>query len=264
MMEVERFISTLTHKGSLNPAADNTKTAYRYDLERFGVFLDGGEATGEMAQQFLRQELDRGLKLSSVARYGRAIRKYLVWEGKSDDASSVLLPTPGRKLPEYHKMDTINKLIELARTPLERAVVVVLSDTGFRISELLALTADDIDWKNGLIFADRTKTNMQGWIPISQKGMDALRAYIKWAKPKGKLFPYTYHQIRNWIKELGEIAGVKVRLHMFRHSNAVISLERGEDISIIKQRLGHKNINTTMIYLQLMPQDLKKGTKGIW
>jgi integrase/recombinase XerD len=263
-VRIDDFISGLTRKGSLNPAAENTKKAYRMTLGKFERLLDSREETWELAQEFLQQELARGLKLSSVARYGRAIRRYFQWEGKEKEAAKILLPTPGRKLPEYLKMDSIDKMIRASRTPLERAVVIVLSDTGFRISELLALTADDIDWKNGLIFANRAKTNMEGWIPISQKGMDALREYAKWAKPKGKLFPQGYHQIRSWIKELGDLVGVKVKLHMFRHSNAVISLEKGEDITIIKQRLGHKSINTTMIYLQLMPQDLKKGTKGIW
>ena len=263
MLEIEEFISTLLRKGSLNTAADNTKIAYTQALNKLQVFLGDRELTQDMAQEFIRGEMDRGLKHSSVAIGGRAIKRYLEWSGQ--DSDKVLLPTPKRKLPDYYEKSELDKLVKGARTPLERTIVIVLSDTGLRISELLALRKKDIDKENGFIYAHREKTGAEGWIPISDGAVSALDDYIKWANPKGiKLFPYSYHQIYIWLKDLGNKVGLVVRPHKFRHTAAALRAIDGQKIETIADLLGHKRLDTTRIYASLKPKQLKKEIKPIW
>ena len=94
-------------------------------------------------------------------------------------------------VPGYLEPEEIDQLLAACQTPMETALVTILCDTGLRISELLALIREDIDWENGFVFAHREKTKKEGWIPISRRSLDALKKYLAWRRSKDKrLFPF--------------------------------------------------------------------------
>ena len=262
MLRIEQFLKEMTHGRSLNPVARNTKAAYGMTLRRFEEFLGKRKPTPDLAQSWIRHLMEEGLEMSSVSRYGAALRKYLEFENL--DTSKLRLPTPREKLPEYLKKDVLDEFIRRARSPLERALIIVLADTGLRISELLALVPKDIDWEQKLILAHREKAHNEAWVGIDQKALDALTEYIEWAKPKGKIFPHSYAEVYGDLKGLGESMGIKFHPHMLRHTYAILSLAAGVKLPIISQQLGHKKLDTTMRYLRLLPQDLIEDRKSIW
>lgn len=268
MLEVDKFISGLNRKGSLSKASDNTKLAYKATLTQWQTFLGDRLPTGQLAQEFIHHEIERGLSPSSVNRAGQAIKRYLQWIKDSDGAAEVLLPTPKQKVPDYYELDELEKLIKAARTPLERVIFIVLPDIGLRISEFLALKKKDIDWEGGFIYAHREKTGNDGWIPISQRSLQAIKDYIDWAQPKGsnnnKLFPYTYHQLYNWMKEIQDRTGIKFRFHKMRHTTGAMATMAGQSLDITAEVLGHKNLNTTRKYTALKSKALKEQVKPIW
>ncbi|GAI33624.1 unnamed protein product, partial [marine sediment metagenome] len=179
-----------------------------------------------------------------------------------------LLPSaesPG--IPDYLELDEIQKLLDNCQTPMETALITILCDTGLRISELLVMTSDDIDWERGFIFAHREKTKKEGWIPISQRSLDALKKYLSWRHTKDKrLFPFEYHDVWLWLKKLGKRVGMGNRLHahLFRHTAAALRRIAGQEITDIADLLGHKKLDTTRRYQAIKPVDLKERLKPIF
>lgn len=265
MTQIDEFLKQLKRKGSLNPVSANTYRNYKHTLSLFSRFLGEKKPSTEMAQEFIIQMME-GRQKSTVVRHGQVLRRYLEWLGQS---SPLLLPTPERQLPDYLTEEELTKVLGLVRTPLEKAIIMVLVDTGLRIDELRRLILVDVDWQRGFIFAHREKTGMHGWIPISNKVLAVLKEYIAWKGIKGSkelIFPYRYYDIWNWLRELSKLAGLGNRLHphMLRHTAAVLRVMQGQSIADLKDLLGHKNINSTMIYAQLKPPELKERILSVF
>ena len=129
-----------------------------------------------------------------------------------------------------------------------------------RISELLNLELDDVDWGNGLISVTR-KGGRKEEVNISDKALEALGIWIEARESDSKrvFMDITYYDAWTTIKKVGKRAGLKVHPHIFRHSRAVHMLMNGADIRVVKDHLGHKNIATTInIYGRFMAVHLKE------
>jgi len=265
MTQIDEFLKQLKRKGSLNPVSKNTYKSYKATLSVFSRYLEDRQPSAELAQQFIIKMME-SLQKSTVVRHGYALRKYLEWLGEN---TALLLPTPERQLPDYLTEEELARVLEVARTPLEKAVIMVLVDTGLRIDELCRLTLADIDWQKGFVFAHREKTGMHGWIPIGEKSMAILKEYITWKGIKGNkepLFPYKYWDIWRWLKDLGKLSGLDSRLHphLLRHTAAVLRRMQGQSLEDLKELLGHRNINSTMIYASLKSKELKDRIKSVF
>ena len=266
-LKIDDFLGRLNRRGTLNPVSKNTKKAYRNSLEQFERFLDGRQPTQELAQEWIQQLLDKGRKSAAVATHGFALRRYFSDYLKQRDVI-ILLPTiESESIPDYLELDEIQKLLDNCQTPTETALVTILCDTGLRISELLVITSEDIDWEGGWIFAHREKTKKEGWIPISRRSLDALEKYLSWRHTEDKrLFPFEYSDVWYWLKKLSRRAGMGDRLHshLFRHTAAALRRIAGQEITDIADLLGHKKLDTTRRYEAIKPVALKERLKPIF
>ena len=266
-LKIDDFIDHLNRRGTLTPVSENTKKAYRNSLEQFERFLDGRQPTQELAQEWIQQFLDKGRKPAAVASHGFALRRYFSDFLKQKDVV-ILLPTAeSDMIPDYLEREEIDRLLEVCQTPMETALVTILCDTGLRISELLVLTNDDVDWEGGWVFAHREKTKKEGWIPISRQSLDALKDYLSWRHTKDKrLFPFEYYDMWCWLKKLSKRAGMGNRLHshLFRHTAAALRRIAGQEITDIADLLGHKKLDTTRRYQNIKPVALKERLKPIF
>jgi len=266
-LKIDDFLAHLNRRGTLNPVSENTKKAYRNSLEQFGRFLDGRQPSQEIAQEWIQQLLDKGRKPAAVASHGFALRRYFADFLKQKDVV-ILLPTAeSESIPDYLELDEIQKLLDTCQTPMETALVTILCDTGLRISELLVITSEDIDWEGGWIFAHREKTKKEGWIPISRQSLDALEKYLSWRHTKDKrLFPFEYYDVWHWLKKLSKRAGMGDRLHshLFRHTAAALRRIAGQEITDIADLLGHKKLDTTRRYQNIKSVALKERLKQIF
>ena len=226
----------------------------------FTRWLGNKEPSWELAQQWLEELMQKGKRPNTVIRHGNALRKVLPLLGVPKGEHELLLPGQQRSLPEYLEPEELERVMAAVRTPLQKALIVVLVDTGLRISEFLALDVKDIDFKNHFLFAHREKTKIEGWIPISEKALEAIQEYLAWRKIKtGQLFPYDYSDIYDILQRLGKRARVKLHPHLLRHTSAALRrLLYDQPIADLKELLGHKNINTTMIYASIKPKGLQK------
>ena len=136
--------------------------------------------------------------------------------------------------PWFLTPDKYSRLLSLAgSTPQDYAILQVFLQTGIRVSELCSLTLSDVD------LTDRTLTIQQGkgmadrTIELEKKGLQALR---------------------------NKFAGItkKISPHSLRHTFATYKAERGVSPYQLQQWLGHRNLNTTQIYVHLGKQNSRK------
>jgi integrase/recombinase XerD len=266
-LRIDEFLAHLNRKGTLNPVSDNTKKTYRSGLEQFERFLNGRPVSQELAQEWLQYLLDNGRKPAVVASRGFAIRRYFSEFLKQKDVVILVPSVESDSIPDYLEPEEIEQLLRVCQSPMETALVIILCDTRLRISELLVLTYEDIDWQDSWVFAHREKTRKEGWIPISQSSLDALKEYLAWRDTKDKrLFPFEYYDVWRWLKKLSKRAGMGDRLHphLFRHTAAALRRIAGNEITDIADLLDHKRLDTARRYQNLKPVALKDKLKPIF
>lgn len=175
----------------------------------------------------------------------------------------------GRPLPETLGAETVSTLlqsIDPADLPFgarDRAMLEMLYGSGLRVSELVNLRADQVDWEENFLRITG-KGNKTRYVPLGGVAAKALRSYLAHARPRllrnGRradvLFlsnrgeRLTRDRIRQIIKERARAAGLpeNVYPHILRHSFATHLLENGADLRVIQDMLGHASLATTQIY----------------
>ena len=197
--------------------------------------------------------------------------KYLLFMGKCsiNPCDGIKHPKLSKKLPEYLTSEEINKLFDIRLTkPIDyrnKAMLEVLYATGTRISELINLELNQIDFDECIIRVTG-KGKKDSIIPIGDTAMDALKNYILnyriflvktndnnyvfLNKNGSKISRQGFFKI---LKGLAFDAGIKkdISPHTIRHSFATNLLNNGADLRIIQELLGHENLQTTEIYSHL-------------
>ena len=251
MVELDEFTTYLKRR-----SRPNTVSAYVAALGQWSTWLGGREPTQDTAQEFIDYLEESGKASNTIVSAANAIRRYFRWlrDPITLDCPSIYLGEP-----KYLSKDQLFRIIRACRTPLESAMVICLFDTACRISELLNLTTEDIDWESALITVTR-KGGRRAQVNISEKGVTALKDWLNSRDSKSKhvFLDYDYQYIRQVLGDLSKRAKVDFRPHMLRHSRAIEMLEQGAPLNIVQQHLGHTNIGTTAnIYGRWRPVDLK-------
>lgn len=232
---------------------------YRNAVARWFSTLNGFEPTERLAQAYV-DKLARTRSASTANLNAHAIMKYFKWKGKTVELECPSIPAPN---PDYLSMDQVYALMNACTSLLEEVLIIVLFDTGVRISELLNLKVSGIDWRNSFI----TVTRKGGRVEIVNISSKALAVLAKWigmraADDERVLMGLTYHEAWRTIKKVGKRTGINIHPHMLRHSRAVQLLLDGAEMNIVKEHLGHVNIATTInIYGKLRAIDVKGKLK---
>ncbi|MGV9182764.1 site-specific tyrosine recombinase XerD [Arcanobacterium canis] len=285
--QLEQYLTYLHVERSVSP---NTLEAYRHDLTKYAHhlvsrsiqnFADVGEEDAASFVDYLRQELN--MAVSSVARMVTAVRQFhsfLLDErmAQTNPTADLHPPKIGARLPKAISVQQMVTLIEISSvgdTPTslrDRALVEILYGTGARISEAVALTADDISFETSSIrlFGKGRKERI---LPLGQFAIDALEAYIVRGRPtlaaKGAGSSFLFLNTRGkplsrqsaWgvIQQIAARAGIEgISPHTFRHSFATHLLQGGADVRVVQEMLGHASVTTTQIYTLVSPQTLQE------
>ncbi len=158
----------------------------------------------------------------------------------------------------------------------DKAILELLFSTGLRVSELCALSQEDVDL-NRDEFSVRGKGDKVRVVFLSDTARIAIRAYLKERKDfddamfiqygknakqsdiKNKELRLTSRSVQRIIKRYATIAGItrKVTPHVIRHSFATDLLSNGADLRSVQALLGHANIATTQIYTHVTDKHLR-------
>ncbi len=249
--ELSQFESYL-----LDRVSTGTVKVYIDALRHWFASLNGTNPSPKAAQAYV-DTMAKKKSASTVGVRAHAIMRYFRWKNVQ-----VRLDCPTIRLGEieYLTPPELDKVLAASTTVLERTLVVVLFDTAVRISELLNIELDDIDWDNGLISVIR-KGGMKEEVNISSKGLAALEEWLdaRSSKSKRVFMGLVYYDAWTTVKAIGKRAGIPLHPHIFRHSRAVQLLRGGAQPHVVQRHLGHKSITTTMnIYGRFTAADLKE------
>jgi len=181
-------------------------------------------------------------------------------------------PYPKKTLhmPTILSQEEVARLIDAARLPFHRTLLMALYATGLRRAELARLKVSDVDSKRMVIHVRGGKGRKDRDVMLSPKLLEALREYWRGLqrKPSAWLFPGNrWHTgdtpidtkvVWNACKEAAQRAGLQkdVHPHTLRHCFATHLLEAGADLRTIQILLGHRDLKETTIYLHLSQRHL--------
>ncbi|MEE9342894.1 MAG: site-specific tyrosine recombinase XerD [Gammaproteobacteria bacterium] len=279
---IDDFLDALWVERGLS---ENTLAAYRRDLMIFSAWLYPGGldgVTGQQLHDFIAFRHKSGHKPSSIARMVSSIRRfyrYQVREGRlsSDPSAKLVHPKTTRKVPvSLSEMDVeiLVKCPDISR-PLglrDRAMIELMYASGLRVSELVALTLEQINTGQGVVRITG-KGNKERLVPIGEAALDWLHQYLVAARPKllrGKKLPQVFISQKAtaitrqafWyrIKRCALAAGIDKALspHTLRHAFATHLVNHGADLRVVQMLLGHSDLSTTQIYTHVARERLKE------
>src|SRR6266404_2819927 len=228
----------------------------------------GPEHIREYQAELFKQ---RKLSASTVTQRLAALRFFYVKTlKKAWSIAETPYPKKALHLPSILSREEVAQLIDAARTPYHRTLLMTLYATGVRRAELTHLKVSDIDSQRMVIHVQGGKGRKDRDVMLSPKLLEELRAHGRRLRrrPITWLFPGNYQHsgdqpidtktVWHACKEAAKRAGIRkhVHPHTLRHSFATHLLEAGADLRTIQILLGHRDLEATTIYLHLSQRHL--------
>jgi integrase/recombinase XerC len=268
--------------------SSNTIKAYINDIETLVGFLTS-EDLGDL--NFLTNRIAKFFVSSLHGTYDpKSIRRkissvksfydYLLEESlvRENPFENVDLPKVKKSLPKFIYEDEMDSFLSKIddSTPLgkrNRVIFELLYGCGLRVSELTAIKINDIDYvkREILIHGKGSKDRI---VPVHDLGISMLKTYVKGSRIElaskhdektetlllnYKGMPLTSRGVRKILnKELEKQAStMNLTPHSFRHSFATHLLNRGVDLRVVQELLGHVSLSTTQIYTKVSKEKLQ-------
>lgn len=283
--QVGEFIGFLQVEKNYSP---ETVKAYRRDLSEFTAYL--GDPSPEVEEidhitirDFLGHLQKKGNSRASMARKLAAIRSFFrhlhrIERIERNPARLVRTPKLAQLNPRHLTEEEVSTILDLPdlKTPLgsrDHAMLELLYAAGLRVGELVATNLEDISLSQRLVKV-RGKGRKERLVPFGTKAQGALRAYLR---IRGDLLKKARraHQpaalflsargsritarsveriLSNYVRKAALL--LDVHPHLFRHSFATHLLNRGSDLRVIQELLGHESLSTTQKYTHLATGEL--------
>ena len=288
--KIEQFLKYLKIERNL-PA--NTLTSYSTDLIQFNKFLSEHCSSLPLKKieafhirNFLTTLHSDGYNSSSIGRKIASIRSFFKFALRNEWINSnpcSLISSPKKKgnLPAPMSVQEVEAVLSFSGKDYlsvrDKAILETLYSTGVRVSELVGMNIDSVDFAGGTAKV-KGKGRKERIIPIGDKALEALGDYLgnrnsffkslrkDMSANKDALFlnnwggRLTAGSVKKIVHNYIEKAALKknVSVHSFRHSFATHLLERGADLRAVQELLGHASLSTTQVYTHLTTSRLKK------
>ena len=221
---------------------------------------------------------------STIARKLATLRSFYKFLVKRNIASSnpvtaVRTPRQDKKLPKFLEYEEVKRLLDSVPTSnwlgaRDRAIMETLYSTGIRVSELVALNMDDVDFLSEVAHI-RGKGKKERIAPIGTSALQAIQHYMEFRSKRAQsandfdskvLFVNKHgkrlstRSVRRKMDKYLKIAGLDPTIspHTLRHSFATHMLNNGADLRSVQELLGHQSLSTTQIYTHLGTGRLKE------
>jgi len=224
---------------------------------------------------YLALRLQQGCSARSTARFLSSLRNFYQWlhaegERTNNPTEHIALPRTRNPLPQSLSEAEVEALLAAPDSSdtlgiRDRTMLEVLYAGGLRVSELVGLTLDQLNLRQGVlqVFGKGRKERL---VPLGEEALHWLNRYLKevrpalqGAKPGVVLFPsqrgtqMTRQTFWHRIKLHAQVAAIRKPLspHTLRHAFATHLLNHGVDLRTLQLLLGHQNLTTTQIYTQV-------------
>ena len=172
-------------------------------------------------------------------------------------------PTKNSKvhyLTEDMERELLSWLNCMQRNREAKDIVECLIDLGCRVNELLGLEKRFVDFDNNQINFNDRKNDQAVAVPMTNRVQSIIKRYYREVKDFDRLFTLNYSELNAiWQKarkDLGYADKKFYTIHLCRHTCASRLVQRGVPILLVKDWLGHEDIENTMIYAHLQPKAL--------
>jgi integrase/recombinase XerD len=294
-MNINSFIDVFLEMMSAERGScKNTIESYRLDLSQAAEFLT--KPITEITQQDIEKYisfLNKKFAKTSISRKISALKQFfnfLLTEKNihTDPTRLIELPKTSKPLPSFLTTTEIDNLrAEIAKDETNAGVrmmafVEILAGSGLRVSEIISLNSNalqstETSTGKGYYLIVRGKGDKERIAPLTNRTVDVLNNYLKIResfitdklnrKQAAALFPssakqgfITRQQLASLLKQYAIKAGIdpeKISPHVLRHSFATNILEKGIDLRVLQEILGHSDISTTQVYTHINPARMR-------
>jgi integrase/recombinase XerD len=282
---VQQFLDVLWLEFGL---AERTRQAYQSDLLQLSRWLCARPDEPLLPQAeradllaWISAGMAEGTRASTAARRLSGLRRFyrfLLRDGliAEDPTLRIDSPRQPRRLPDTLSEQDVDKLLDEPepQKPLElrdRAMLEILYGCGLRVSELVGMTVDQVNLRQGVVRIIG-KGDKERLVPLGEEAVDWLVAYMRNARGellKGRaadaLFPGNkatsmtrqafWYRVRHYAQRCG--IERKLSPHTLRHAFATHLLNHGADLRVVQMLLGHSDLSTTQIYTHVARQRLQ-------
>ena len=281
------YVADYTHYLTEEKRAQaNTVNSYVRDLNQFRTWLMSTGTTDlrrvrkENVDAYMQYMSSKGKSPATITRSVASIRsfyQYMLQRGavRQNPAKAVAAVKVERKYPEILTGREVELFLEQPKCVDDKgfrdhAMLEMLYATGIRVSELISLNVEDVNLAAGFIrCVGRGKERI---IPLYAAAVKALRDYLEFIRPRiiadkeehalfvnmngERMSRQGFWKIIKYYQEKAEIKK-DITPHTLRHSFAVHLLENGADLRSIQEMLGHADISSTQIYVNVVQKQLK-------
>lgn len=285
----QRFLAYIDQ---LNTGSNHTHEAYERDIDDFIAFLNEEGITAFeqtdriVVMNYIASLRQRGgvngamkntsiaRKLSSLRSFYRYLNEYI---GIQDNPFLYVKgPKISRRIPEFLFYDEMEHFLssfdlENAVDLRNRALFEMMYACGLRVSEIVALKLEDIDFVDQVVHITG-KGDKQRIVPFYDMAKQLLQRYItevrtKWIKAQKHSIVFinqrgeglTERGVQYLMQKQADALNMSIHIHphMFRHSFATHLLDNGADLRLVQELLGHSSLSTTQIYVHVSQERLK-------
>lgn len=280
---IEQFLDAIWVEHGLS---DNTLSAYGSDLKIFAQWLHGKsllEVTHETISSFLASRYKESrISNRSSARILSSLRRFYDYHLRENTiavnpTSLIKSPHIGRPLPNSLSEREVELLLNAPEVAShlgfrDKAMLEMLYATGLRVSELVNLTFEQLNFRQGLVRVIG-KGNKERLVPIGEEALSWLENYVRAARKnllgeRQSHYLFVTNRASNmtrqafWhiIKRYAKKAGITKELspHTLRHAFATHLLNHGADLRVVQLLLGHADLSSTQIYTHIARERLKE------
>ena len=258
--------------------SSHTVINYRTDLREFSLFTEKPllQATSLDIRTFIEHLYDIDRARTTINRKISAIRRFFRYHMRenhitADPSAHITSAKTFRHLPDFLTLEEMARLLDSLPEATEKelrdkAILELLYATGIRVGELVGLKKKDIRFDESLVRV-MGKGGKERLVPVHERALGLLRRYLDVCPSEERQVflslrrhPLQERDVRRILDHaLRAMAFAKhITPHKIRHSFATHLLEKGADLRMVQELLGHSSLSTTQVYTHVTMESMKK------
>ena len=258
--------------------SSHTVINYRTDLREFSLFTEKPllQATSLDIRTFIEHLYDIDRARTTINRKISAIRRFFRYHMRenhitADPSAHITSAKTFRHLPDFLTLEEMAGLLDSLPEATEKelrdkAILELLYATGIRVGELVGLKKKDIRFDESLVRV-MGKGGKERLVPVHERALGLLRRYLDVCPSEERQVflslrrhPLQERDVRRILDHaLRAMAFAKhITPHKIRHSFATHLLEKGADLRMVQELLGHSSLSTTQVYTHVTMESMKK------
>lgn len=254
-MKKEMFRRKLSHR---------TILTYLFYVKKFLNYChkDPKEFSRNDIKEFLYHYAEKKRAGNSLNVVTNALRFMMVEVLHKSARTGIKYSKTPKRIAEFLTIDEVKRLTDSIMNPKHKLMIKLMYGTGLRVSELVMLKKQDIDFEQQIGWVRGGKGNKDRMLILPKCLIEDLKMLVDGSKyylfSGNKGSHYSTRSIAEILKKATRISGINknVHPHTLRHSFATHLLENGNDVLVVQALLGHSEARTTMAYLHSLKPKL--------